>query len=84
MSGRDDVAGRVRQVLAQVLDVPPASIGPDFSADGAAEWTSLNHLMLISQIEGEFGVFFSSQEVQELTSLDRIVAAVEAHRAHGG
>ncbi len=83
MSARDEIAGKVVEVLAQVLDVPAASIGPGFSSSAAPEWTSLNHLMLVSQIEGELGVFFSSQEIQELTSLDRIVAAVEAHRARG-
>jgi acyl carrier protein len=67
------VAERVREVLAQVLDVPPASVGPEFSAASSGAWTSLNHLMLISQLEGEFGVVFSSQEIRELTSYPAIV-----------
>ena len=76
MSTTDGIAARVRGILSQVLGVPAEGIGPHFSADSAAEWTSLNHLMLVSQIESEFGVFFSSKEVQQLTSLDRIVTAL--------
>ena len=76
MSLSEGVVARVRAILSQVLGVRAEDIGPGFSAASAAEWTSLNHLMLVSQIESEFGVFFSSREVQELTSLDRIVTAL--------
>jgi acyl carrier protein len=64
---------RVREMLAQVLDVPATSVGPGFSAGSSGAWTSLNHLMLISQIESEFGVVFSNQEIKELTSFTAIV-----------
>jgi acyl carrier protein len=59
-----------------VLGVPAAAIDAGFSSESSAEWTSLNHLMLVSQVETEFGVFFSHHEVQELTSFDRIVSAL--------
>jgi acyl carrier protein len=64
---------RVRELLAQVLDVPAASVGPEFSTSSSSAWNSLNHLMLISQIESEFGVVFSNQEIRELTSFTAIV-----------
>ncbi len=83
MSGREEVAARVAAVLCQVLGVPASEVGPGFSAESSPAWTSLNHLMLISQIESEFGVFFASSEVQELSSYDRLVAAVSKHEAGG-
>jgi acyl carrier protein len=64
-------------LLAQVLDVPAASVGPDFSASSSGAWTSLNHLMLISQLENEFGVVFSNQEIKGLTSFVAIVEALD-------
>jgi acyl carrier protein len=73
------IGDRVGGLLAQVLDVPPASIGPGFSATSAAAWTSLNHLMLVSQLEGEFGIVFSNAEIRDLTSFDRIVDLVARH-----
>jgi acyl carrier protein len=76
MNAGEGIVARVQAILSQVLGVPAERIQPGFSADSAPEWTSLNHLMLVSQIESEFGVFFSSQEVQQLTSLDRIVTAL--------
>lgn len=74
----------MRSILADVLGVPVDAIGAGFSAATQPEWTSLNHLMLISQIESEFGVFFSNQEVQQLTSFDRIVTALSGRSEAGG
>jgi acyl carrier protein len=70
---------RVRELLAQVLDVPATSVGPEFSASSSSAWTSLNHLMLMSQLENEFGVVFSNQEIKELTSFTAIVQALDRH-----
>jgi acyl carrier protein len=68
---------RVRELLAQVLDVPATSVGPEFSAGSSSAWTSLNHLMLMSQLENEFGVVFSNQEIRELTSFTAIVETLD-------
>ena len=76
MSGAGETAARVRALLSQVLDVPPERIGADFSQDTATSWSSLNHLMLVSQLESEFGVTFSNKEIRDLTSLERIVATL--------
>jgi acyl carrier protein len=73
MSERNDMAARVRELMAQVLDLPPAEIGPELSTSTSSAWTSLNHLMLISQLESEFGVVFSNQEIRELTSFSAIL-----------
>ncbi|MBA3258931.1 MAG: acyl carrier protein [Gemmatimonadales bacterium] len=83
MSAGDERAARVRELLAEVLDVPLPSIGPGFSAATAGSWTSLNHLMLVSQLEGEFGVIFTNAEIGELTSFDRIVSALAQHLEPG-
>ena len=81
MSAAGDTAARIRGILSQVFGVPENSIGSGFSAASNPEWTSLNHLMLMSQLESEFGVFFSNQEIQDLTSFDRIVEAITLRAA---
>jgi len=82
MSDRSHVATRVGELLSQVLDLSLDRVGPGLSASTSAAWTSLNHLMLISQLENEFGVVFSNQEVRELTSYTAIVEAL-TQRAPG-
>ena len=73
VSSQAQVAAQVRRLLAQVLDVPEAGVGPELSSSSSAAWTSLNHLMLISQLENEFGVVFSNQEIRQLTSYTAII-----------
>ena len=75
------VESTVKETLSQVLGVPAERIGSGFSADSTPEWTSLNHLMLVSQLESAFGVFFSNQEIQGLTSYDGIIAALSGRAA---
>ena len=75
-SDQTEVAPRVRRLLSEVLDVPEASVGPELSSTSSAAWTSLNHLMLISQLESEFGVVFSNQEIRQLNSFTAIVDAL--------
>lgn len=71
--GREAVETGVRDLLAQVLGVSAEKIGPGLSQESEPSWTSLSHLMLISQLESQFGTRFSNSEIRELTSYDRIV-----------
>jgi acyl carrier protein len=73
VSDQTGIAARVREVVAQVMDLPAEDVGPGLSASTSMAWTSLNHLMLISQLENEFGVVFSNQEIKELTSYSAIL-----------
>lgn len=77
MSGGTPVEPRVREVMAQVLDLPVAEIGPGLNSTSSSAWTSLNHLMLISQLENEFGVVFSNQEIKELNSFSAILETLK-------
>jgi acyl carrier protein len=73
MTDRSEVSGRIREIMAQVLDLSPETIDTELSTTTSSAWTSLNHLMLVSQLESEFGVVFSNQEIKELSSFPAIV-----------
>jgi acyl carrier protein len=83
VTGSSGITTRVRELLAQVLDVPASSIGPESSTATIASWTSLNHLMLVSEIENEFGVVFSNQQIRELVSFDQIVSTLVGQLGSG-
>jgi acyl carrier protein len=73
MKDPSELSARLREVMGQVLDLRPGDVGPELTATTSSAWTSLNHLMLISQLENEFGVVFSNQEIRELTSYSAIL-----------
>ena len=59
---------KLKQVVADVLEVDPASIGADFSMDTLEQWDSLRHMTLVLSIEDEFGISIPDEEAANITS----------------
>lgn len=76
--GVDETAESVRRILAEVLEVDPASVTEDLRQDQVESWDSLRHLMLISALEESLGVRFAMDDIGKMTSLDEILRQVRA------
>jgi acyl carrier protein len=72
MSSSSDVDRRIRDVLAEVFEIDPATIGDGFHRDDAPAWDSLNHLRMVSALEETFGIRFTMKEVGEMERYDTI------------
>lgn len=72
MSSSSDVDRRIKEVMAEVLEVDPAVIGDGFHRDDAPLWDSLNHLRLVSTLEEAFGIKFTMKEVGEMERYDTL------------
>ena len=59
--------------MASVFLVEADRISDDVSQINLEKWESLQHLILIVNIESEFGVSFEPEEIVEMTSLGLIV-----------
>jgi len=66
----------VCQIVAETLKLPPDDVGDDASSDSLEAWDSLGHLDVIQAIEAATGVKFSMTEIPELTSVEKIDAAL--------
>lgn len=66
---------RLKQVVADVLEVDPETIGPNFSMDTVEQWDSLRHMTLVLAIEDALGITIPDEEAANITSwpLIRIV-----------
>lgn len=76
MSGGAGLGPAVRELLAQVTGADPAAIGPGFACEDTPAWSSLKHLMLVSQLEARFGVTFAADEIPALGRYDAILTAL--------
>jgi len=74
----NNTTDRIRRVMADVLDVPAASIADDAAPGVLAQWDSLRHLNLIAALEDEFGCRFSDDEMSALLNFALIVHVVSA------
>jgi len=74
----DQLELQVRQIVADTLNLPLASVPADASMNSLAEWESLAHLMLVLSLEQEFGRQFSPEEVESMKSIQQIVARLKS------
>lgn len=70
---------RLKQVMADVFHIAPATIGDDTSVDTVEKWDSVTHLNLILALEQEFDVSFSEEETVETLNYALVKMALEAH-----
>lgn len=61
----------LRIIFAKVFELPIEEITDGLTPESCATWDSLNHLRLITEIEGRFGVEFTMAEVQEASSVTK-------------
>jgi acyl carrier protein len=78
METTTELDGRIREVMADILEVEPGAIRDGFGRDDAPSWDSMNHLRMVSALEEAFGVQFTMKEVGEMGSFDTIRRLVAA------
>lgn len=67
----------LKNVIATLLNVDAATIGPDFSMDTVESWDSLRHMNLVLALEEEFKVSISDDDVGNITSYPLIKLVLE-------
>jgi len=63
---------KLREILAKVLLVDRTKINDRMSRKDVEEWDSMAHLMLVSEIESEFGVMMSDDDITEIKTVGDI------------
>lgn len=67
----------LKQVMATLLNVDAASIGPDASMDTIPSWDSLRHMNLVLALEDEFEVSIPDDDAGNITSYQLIKLVLE-------
>jgi len=62
----------LKQVMATMLNVDVADIGPDASMDTIANWDSRRHMNLVLALEEEFKVQIPDEDAGNITSYQLI------------
>lgn len=72
-----DLDAELRRVVAAVLGLAPAQVGPETSKDTVGAWDSLRHMNLILALEEAFGVTIPDEEAAHLTSFPLIRLVIQ-------
>jgi acyl carrier protein len=79
----DEVDGKVEALLADVLQVPAATITDDLAMEGVEAWDSLKHMELVVALEEAFGVELTFDEIVRMRSVGEIKRVLGARSAAG-
>ena len=66
----------VQQLLADVLGLARSKVTRSSNTSNLEGWDSMNHLSVVMELEGRYGVSFSPEEMTEIISVEQIVAAI--------
>lgn len=75
---------RVKQVMAKTFNIPISDIADDAEINTLASWDSLSHMILMLELEAEFGVSIPTEKMTTLISLDLIDAFLEENGVQAG
>ncbi len=72
---------RIEKVLQNVFEDKNIKISENTTANDIPAWDSLMHMIVISEIEEEFGLNFSFNEVGDFNSIGDIVNCINNKRS---
>ena len=76
-----DTSKEIKQIIATTLGVSAANVHAESKASDFSEWDSVNHLLLVMELEQKFDLKFALEEIAELNSVDKIMKAVRKRLA---
>jgi len=74
----------LKELVGRVLGVDPRKINDDSSPNNIPSWDSFNGLMMVSELETNFKVKFTMNEVVEVEKFKDIKDALKRHGATEG
>jgi len=73
----DEILSSVRDILADVLDLPDLEVTKETTAEDVEGWDSFNHINIVVAVESRFGIKFHTAEVEELRNVGELVELIE-------
>jgi acyl carrier protein len=72
---------QLREVVARSFGIPVDSVTDGLSRDNLETWTSLNHLLLVTDVEEQMGIQLTSDEVLQIRTYKDLREIVSAKKA---
>jgi acyl carrier protein len=72
-----DNLNRVKEIVATLFNVDASSLTVASSSKDVSGWDSMGQLMLILELEQQFGLQIPPEHAEKLTSISQIVDYVE-------
>ncbi len=74
----DQITQKIRDVVADELDLSDLELTPDTQASDVEGWDSLAHLRIMLGLEQSFGVRFDVSEISSVENIGGLVALIRS------
>ena len=71
-----DVVDRLTSIFRTTFGDESIVLRDDMTADDVATWDSVTHIQLIFAVEDEFGIRLSMKDLEELSDVGALTAAI--------
>jgi len=69
---------RAQKIIRKVLRNESFEWHDELTAEDIDGWDSLSHMIIITELEDEFGIKFRLKELNKLTNLDSLITLVQS------
>jgi acyl carrier protein len=73
---KGEILKTVNNVFIDVLDDENIMLTYETTANDVEEWDSLNHIQLVVAIEKQFGIRFTSREIQSWNNVGELINTI--------
>lgn len=75
---REEIIAKLTPIVREMLQDETLIINDEMSPANVATWTSMSFMMMLKEIENQFGIEFKMMEILRLQNMGAIIAAIEA------
>ena len=74
---RNDIVLKLKNILAETLEHTNFEITDALTAKDVDGWDSLSHMIIITQIEKEFGIKFKLRDLNKLNNVGALIDIIQ-------
>jgi acyl carrier protein len=78
------IMGELADVFRKVLGDPTIVLTPQTTAEDVQNWNSLNHIIIVVEVERRFGIKFVTGEMEELENVGALADLIQHRLAKAG
>lgn len=75
---REEIVQKLTPVFRKVFGDTSLEINDEITARDVENWDSLSHMLLISEVENEFGIKFKLKELNKMVNVGAMIAIINS------
>ena len=73
------MSNKLHSIISKVMDVPESEINDQSSPENIESWDSFHGLVLVDELENNFNIKFTIEEISDVQNVDDIKRHIKNH-----